>query len=98
MIRLFGLSLLCCISGCASMAKFTPEQVQSIRDTSQALVDAVHDSGASGVAIIHLGPVRAELTEGIALSGIEATVVIQANPASMPREVEPKDIPNESTP
>jgi outer membrane lipoprotein SlyB len=72
----------CPMTGCASMSKFSPEQVQSIRDVSKAMNDAAREGNVTGYARIHLGPLRARLVQGVELEGVEGDIFLFANPAA----------------
>jgi hypothetical protein len=64
------------------MSKFSPEQVQSIRDVSHVMSDAAREANVTGFAYVKLGPLRARLVEGFELEGLSADVFLFANPAA----------------
>ena len=75
-------SLAGCPLGCTNGAKFSPEQIQSIKDLSEVVNKAARDNNVSAFAHVRVGPLRAKLVEGVELEGLEADVYIHANPAA----------------
>ena len=81
-IVLLNLGLLSLLSGCASMAKFTPEQLNSIKELSDQLTKIAQDNNVTAIAEVDLQPVEFGIKESVYMSGIRARIIMTANPAA----------------
>jgi len=77
MVSLFGIG----VAGCASAAKFTPEQQQSIQAVAGILVKVAQETNTHAVARIRLVPAEFYAKQSFGMSGIEAELYLSANPA-----------------
>ena len=82
-VLLLNLGLLCLLStGCASMAKFTPEQLNSIKELSDQLTKVAQDNNVTAIAEVDLEPIEFYLKQSAGMRGIRTRIIMTANPAA----------------
>lgn len=71
-----------CLAGCASMAKFTPEQLASIDKVAEVVGRTARENQVHAIGRVRLVPVEFGFKEAVYMSGIEAEITFSANPAA----------------
>ena len=73
------LLLLC---SCQSWAKFTPEQINSIKAVGEEITKLAQDNNVTVIAELDLEPIEFGVKESAYMKGIKARIIMTANPAA----------------